>query len=540
MSDYNRKLRFGVIAEDASNITHDTAPNAHTVYIDNENHLAVKRDNYGEHWNLKESIKSKIREEYNQSVQGTIKKRYGFKLDMNEADPMSAVEYIHDAVGFTPISFTDLRSSCDYGSWYDFIKNFIGCRPVALYEDGTVYRYLQDDDYTKDLDGNTIEIELGKNIDPAGKIYNIMVEFSQKWYHIWNDENGYLYFEIANYKVDDDWCCDAFLGPDGQPKEYLYMSAYFTQKQILGGEEIFSSCRYNNRKVVHDVSNNETPWFNNNFGKMQEVFAKQNKYMYGYSQFIYFRMLMLLICKTTLIFEPTGIMDPLNSSPYQDSNLTSSIYYNVKTDVSETLFDKCEENDTSKNGLFHFDRDIDDVYKNTNNLTRFKSKQFGIDGLFVTGGVTLYGLVLAKKDIYYKPNPPYYFNNNIDQQLYNTTMKYHIEFIYSELKRYRHNPCKTLKTINNIILPGNYTEFGAFRTYSNIKFSEIINTGLDLNDDDIIGSSKLGDNVYSLIEYWYFMPNAYNNPSFFNVFSHYQYNKENYVSYYLKRFIQFS
>ena len=538
MSDYNRKLRFGVIAEDASNITHDTAPNAHTVYIDNENHLAVKRDNYGEHWNLKESIKSKIREEYNQSVQGTIKKRYGFKLDMNEADPMSAVEYIHDAVGFTPISFTDLRSSCDYGSWYDFIKNFIGCRPVALYEDGTVYRYLQDDDYTKDLDGNTIEIELGKNIDPAGKIYNIMVEFSQKWYHIWNDENGYLYFEIANYKVDDDWCCDAFLGPDGQPKEYLYMSAYFTQIQYLGGEEVYSSCKY-------DSTNNSpyTTIAKNNFYEMEILFEKQNKYMYGYSQYIYFRMILLLICKTTLINSPYGIMDPLNTIGTYIANIEyqSILYKDIKT-----IKQFGPENDTSKVGLFFLDKDTNDNYKNTQvSDSILREKILGIDSLLSIGGEFLYGLAHAykRKDFFYKPNPPYYFQSNITQDLYNKTIKHFIEYDYDSIitRTSWGNSYKCFKAIGNILLPGDFAESGSIFTYSNSNFTVTPPFSGPNPDSSLPNSSTINDKLtYGYTAWW-----NWNNSSS-SKFTHILFNFEYLCRYdndtfsFLKRFIQFS
>ena len=537
MSDYNRKLRFGVIAEDASNITHDTAPNAHTVYIDNENHLAVKRDNYGEHWKIKESIKNKIREEYNQSVQGTIKKRYGFKLDMNEADPMSAVEYTHDAVGFTPISFTDLRSSCDYGSWYDFIKNFIGCRPVALYEDGTVYRYLQDDDYTKDLDGNTIEIELGKNIDPAGKIYNIMVEFSQKWYHIWNDENGYLYFEIANYKVDDDWCCDAFLGPDGLPKEYLYMSAYFTQRQYLNGEAVYSSCKYkSNGESVENIQFNSYSFY-----KHEQNLEIQNKYVFGYSQYMYFRMIMILICKSCLITAPYGVMDPLNTlKDYTDPSLTHEhqLYGNYKANEQWG-----EKNDTSKVGLFFLDKDSDDNYKNTQSGTSIlREKILGIDSLLSLGGEFIYGFAQAyqKKDVFYKPNPPYYFQSNITQEIYNTAIKHYIEYDASSLIYHGSNfntSIKTLKACDNIILPGNFSKFNTPYSYTNSTFLFYLPSS-NISEPN---SSQLGDILtYGYTSWWFF---DYAVGRIFSIrFDSVRYacnqDNTNYGS--LKRFIQFS
>ena len=52
--DNNRKIRFGVIAENHTNIDYNTNQNNHTLFIGSDNHLAVKKDNVGKYWNIKD------------------------------------------------------------------------------------------------------------------------------------------------------------------------------------------------------------------------------------------------------------------------------------------------------------------------------------------------------------------------------------------------------------------------------------------------------------------------------------------------------
>ena len=131
--------------------------------------MAVKKSVHGADWNIEDSIRDKFHKEFNhaQASENYNKHIYGFCVDMNEADPSSAVTYTDEAIGFTPVTVEE-KQHCSYGSWKEFIANFIGCRPCALYEDGTVYRYLDPEDYTKDINGNTIGITASDAFDEKG------------------------------------------------------------------------------------------------------------------------------------------------------------------------------------------------------------------------------------------------------------------------------------------------------------------------------------------------------------------------------------
>ena len=212
-NDKDKKIRFSTILEDVNNIDpYKTQSN--TAYLDDYDRLAVKKSVHGADWNIEDSIRDKFQREYNNHVatENYNKHVYGFCLDMTETDPSTAMTYTDEAVGFVPLVMKQ-KERCAYGSWKEFIANFVGCRPCALYEDGTVYRYLDPEDYSKDIDGNPVGIDASSAFDEKGRPYNIMVEFKHCWYRM-NTKNGKFYFQVANYKVNEYFIDDAFLYDD--------------------------------------------------------------------------------------------------------------------------------------------------------------------------------------------------------------------------------------------------------------------------------------------------------------------------------------
>ena len=128
---------------------------------------------------------------------------------------------------------------------------------------------------------------------------------------------------------------------------------------------------------MYQSVNETNGWHNNNQYNIQEALALQNKYMYGYSHFIYLRMIMILLCKTTLITDPYGTMDPLNNRSFYD-NLSDSESPWLPESNEELFFG--ERNDTSKDGLFWFDLDVDDICKTsqTKNSGYIQSKIYDL------------------------------------------------------------------------------------------------------------------------------------------------------------------
>lgn len=145
--------------------------------------------------------------------------QYGVKIDLNNADPETSVEYILDAVGKRPARVNLETGEFDYGDWADvgFVKD---CKPCMLRYDGTVDYYLNPNDYSKKGDGTP------SNISDINYPANAMVEFP-RWYVNLENKDNYLYIIITEEPLDSKSLANAFKRADGTiaPKMYLSMFA---------------------------------------------------------------------------------------------------------------------------------------------------------------------------------------------------------------------------------------------------------------------------------------------------------------------------
>jgi len=145
---------------------------------------------------------------------------YGYRIDKNEADPDTRVEYILDAAGMVPASYGDNSdpSTFNYGSWKDvwFMQR---CKPLMLKSDGTVDYYLDPDDYTKKADGTASDVA---NTSYDG---NAMVQIPLCWVYRYEDEN-YYYEIVSPEKVDETFKAYAHTDASGNIKDYFYLGMY--------------------------------------------------------------------------------------------------------------------------------------------------------------------------------------------------------------------------------------------------------------------------------------------------------------------------
>lgn len=151
-------------------------------------------------------------------VKEKLGKVYGFRINKNDTNPSTRVEYLYDAVGMTP-AYMDFNSgSFNYGSWADiwFIaKN----RPVALKFDGTVDYELDHTDFTKKLDGTTSDVE---DIAYAG---NFMSEMPTVYVKRWEDEN-YNYMAFCEKPYDNDYLAQAHTNANGTVNDFIYLPMF--------------------------------------------------------------------------------------------------------------------------------------------------------------------------------------------------------------------------------------------------------------------------------------------------------------------------
>ena len=147
-------------------------------------------------------------------------KAYGYRINKNDNNPATRVEYILDAVGMTPagMTYSNGVGTFSYGSWssVDFVaKN----RPVALNFDGTVAYELNHTDYSKKLDGTA------SDVTDASANYNFMSEMPLWWVKRWEDDN-YNYVVFSEKQTSEDYRADAFTNANGIVQPYMYLPMF--------------------------------------------------------------------------------------------------------------------------------------------------------------------------------------------------------------------------------------------------------------------------------------------------------------------------
>ena len=155
---------------------------------------------------------------------------YGFHIDSSISDPPSdAITYLFKNRNYKPVTRRQ-DGSLNYNSWTNsWIIN--GVKPCILKPDGTVVCYLNPDDYSKDIDGNTVPItQADMDSDPTSPYYhgNVMVEFPKIWLKIVPDESdatsATVY--ISDKRVDSNYKDYAYISSSGIHKDHFYMPAY--------------------------------------------------------------------------------------------------------------------------------------------------------------------------------------------------------------------------------------------------------------------------------------------------------------------------
>ncbi len=138
---------------------------------------------------------------------------YGVKIDLANSNPETSVEYTDDAVGFEKSYMDFTNDTFVYGSWQDKFP-FNQVRP-CLFKDGAVVKYLNPDNYAKDVDGNDAVI--------TGADGDVMIEIPKIYYKLYKDEN-YQYIQISD-TAQDGFCCLAHTYK-GVEKDKVYIGAY--------------------------------------------------------------------------------------------------------------------------------------------------------------------------------------------------------------------------------------------------------------------------------------------------------------------------
>lgn len=171
----------------------------------------------------------------------TIGKRkiYGFRRNNADSNPLTRIEYLNDANGFTPVTVNKSDGTFSYGSWFDFINDNI--KPVMLYFDGEVAYELDREDTTKKENG------LASDIDNSSFQGNAMVEFSNFKYVSRMSIGDYDYVYFSNEKVNETYVDYPFIDDNGIHRDAFYFGMFHgcadssNRMRSIAGMEILRS-----------------------------------------------------------------------------------------------------------------------------------------------------------------------------------------------------------------------------------------------------------------------------------------------------------
>lgn len=144
--------------------------------------------------------------------------RYGYRINKNDSNPTTRVEYLYDAVGQTPAYMDYTLGIFNYGSWGN--KWFVTeNKPLMLWSDGTVDYYLDPDNYDLKADGTPSDVS---NTAYDG---NAMAQFPLCWIKRWEDTN-YEYEVVSDVQWDSDYKAYAHTRADGSIADFFYWSMF--------------------------------------------------------------------------------------------------------------------------------------------------------------------------------------------------------------------------------------------------------------------------------------------------------------------------
>lgn len=119
---------------------------------------------------------------------------FGVAIDATNSNPNTALTYINDAQGLTPMSGNN--GNFQWGGWQS-IFNSLDIKP-CLFKNGVVQYYLNPNDFNKKADGTNADITSGSDGD-------VMIEFGKPIYWKFSQVGSTRYVQWSLTKIDDEY-----------------------------------------------------------------------------------------------------------------------------------------------------------------------------------------------------------------------------------------------------------------------------------------------------------------------------------------------
>jgi len=141
---------------------------------------------------------------------------YGFRINKNDSNPASRVEYLEQAIGKTPAAMNFTSGVFNYGGWENA---FFMPKPYMVKSNGTLDYELDHDDQTKKKAGGSSDIT---NTSYDG---NAMAVFPTIWHYCYESGN-YEYHYICDIKINDNYKAYMHTRADGTIEDWHALSMF--------------------------------------------------------------------------------------------------------------------------------------------------------------------------------------------------------------------------------------------------------------------------------------------------------------------------
>lgn len=166
---------------------------------------------------------------YNRNVKNrvahTVSDNYifGYDLDIANPDPSGRITYPIDVMNYNyrKASMNFSTGVFDYGDWPDQPGQYFMPKPCVINSSGVVQEYLDPNDYSKTVDGNTTVCNVSSN----SALYYAMMQWP-KIYVYRNVVDGIYKFRCSNIKYSDDWECWSNYNSSKQIVDNFYTAIY--------------------------------------------------------------------------------------------------------------------------------------------------------------------------------------------------------------------------------------------------------------------------------------------------------------------------
>ena len=244
-----------------------------------------------------------------------LPEQYAFQLNTTESSPTSMITYPASSTNasYSPAGLSGSGSSTtfNYGSWANawFIK---GCKPCILNYDGTVYKYLNPNNYAQDTSGAAVTID-------TNCVGNVMVEIPTVYIKVDLTTATKPIFYFANKAVDSTYHAYAHTNSAGTVLPYIYIAAY-DGIDLNGKTRSVSGTRPNRGTIVSSSSAQRSNCQANGSAIWD---------MFSFSDYMLIVLLLMLIGKSTNTQAVFGNSERSSVGSISGSETTEATYHDV-------------------------------------------------------------------------------------------------------------------------------------------------------------------------------------------------------------------